>query len=100
MTPAELGERRSTLRELCKEHGRREDAVQVSLRANVTLGDPVQSDTGDRTPLTGTADDIVDDLHRYEDAGLEYLVLSLVADDTDSTIDRVKRFANEIAPRV
>ena len=51
-------------------------------------------------PRTGTVDDIVDDLRRYEEAGLEYLVLSIAATDTESTIEGLHRFADEIAPRV
>jgi probable F420-dependent oxidoreductase len=100
LTPGELAAKRETLRRLCKEHDREESSVEVSLRANVRIGETQYSDTGDRTPLTGTVDDLVDDLRRYEEAGLEYLVLSVAARDTDSTIEGLHRFADEIAPRV
>ena len=100
LTPGELAAKRESLRRLSKEHGREDGSVQVSLRANVRIGETQHSDTGDRTPLTGTVDDIVDDLRRYEEAGLEYLVLSVAARDTESTIEGLHRFADEIAPRV
>ena len=50
--------------------------------------------------LTGSISDIVDDLKRYDEAGLEYLVLSVAASDTESTVEAVNRFAEEVAPKI
>ncbi len=35
-----------------------------------------------------------------EEAGLEYLVLSVAAGDTESTVEAVNRFAEEVVPKV
>ncbi len=99
-TPEELSEKRDTLRRLCQEYGRDPESVQITLRATAKLGEPQRSPSGDRVPLTGQTGEIVDDLKRYQDAGLEYLVLSTAADDTDSTIHALERWADEVAPRV
>ena len=72
----------------------------MTLRATVQMGQSQFSPDGDRVLLTGSVSDIVDDLKRYDEAGVEYLVLSVAAADTESTVNAVKRFAEEVAPRV
>ena len=50
--------------------------------------------------LTGAASDIGDDLKRSDESGLEYLVLSVAASDTESTVEAVNRFATDVVPKV
>ena len=75
------------------------DSIEISLRMTTQIGEPQRSADGERVPLTGATQQIIDDLRRYEQAGLEYVVLSMEAGDTQSTIDSVRRFADEIAPK-
>ena len=72
----------------------------ATARATAHLGEAQQGPGGNRAPLTGQTVDIVDDLKRYKDAGLEYLVLSTAAQNTDSTLDALKRWADEVVLRV
>lgn len=100
LAPAELEERRRELRLMCEQGGRSPGSVGVTLRATLQLGAPQRAQSGERTPLTGTATEVADDIRRYEEAGLEYLVLSVAARDTHATVASVQRFAEEVIPRV
>ena len=98
-TPEEVAEKREVLRRLCEENGRSSDSVAVTLRATLEMGEPQRPQSGQRAPLTGTAAEILEDIGRYEEAGLEYLVLSVSAKDTESTTEAVRRFADEVVSR-
>ena len=87
------------MRRLCEENGRSPDSVAVTLRATLGMGEPQRSQSGQRAPLTGTAAEIVEDIRRYEEAGLEYLVLAVSAKDTDSTTEAVRRYADVVVSR-
>ena len=100
LTPEELSGKRRRLSEYCASEGKNPEAVQITLRATVQLGQPQPSPDGGRVLLTGSVSDIVDDLKRYDEAGLEYLVLSVAASDTESTVEAVNRFAAEVAPKI
>ena len=100
LTPEELALKKQALRGLCQEHGRSPDSVQVTLRATMQLGLMQRSPAGYRVPLTGQVGHVLDDVRRYEEAGLEHLVLSVAAADTDSTVESIRRFADEVVARV
>ncbi len=100
LTPEELAGKRLTLSEYCADEGKSPEAVQITLRSTVRFGQPQPSPDGGRVLLTGSVSDIVDDLKRYGEAGLEYLVLSVAADDTESTVEAVNRFAEEVVPKI
>jgi len=74
--------------------------VAVTLRATLQLGQSQGAQEGSRVPLSGTTSEIIDDIRMYEAAGLAYLVLSVAESATSLTIDAVRRFAEEILPRV
>ena len=74
--------------------------MDVTLRATMVLDEVQRAANGDRVLLTGSTSDVRDDIRRYEDASLDYLVLSVAASDTDSTIDAVRRFADDVLARV
>ena len=64
----------------------------------MSWGETSRNPDGSRTLLTGSPDDIRDDLLRYQEAGLDYLVLSVAAEDTDSTVRAVERLAEVALP--
>lgn len=96
LTPAELTHKRRQLRDLCEQAGRPPQGVQTTLRLTLSLDQPLTSDSGDRVPLTGTVPQIRDDIARYEEATLDYIVLSVAADTTAATVDAIRRFADEV----
>ena len=90
------------LRQLCAEEGRRQDSVFAGLAHPLFLGtprpaEPQSTDQGGRQALSGAPSEIIDDLRRYRDAGLEYLVISIPSGDRDYTVESLKFFAGEIA---
>ena len=89
-SPDELVDARQKLHELCIDQNRDPASVAVSLRATLALDKPRLLD-GVRTPLTGSASEIADDLRRYTDAGLEHLVVSVAASSTRITVENVRQ---------
>ena len=73
--------------------------MQTTLRLTLSLDQPLTSDSGDRVPLSGTVSQIRDDIARYEEAGLDYMVLSVAADSTAATVEAIRHFADEVAAR-
>jgi probable F420-dependent oxidoreductase len=96
LTPEEVAQKRQTLQQLCRQYGRPPEAVSVTLRATLALDEATYAPNGDRVLLTGTPKQIEDDLRRYEEAGLAYLVLSVTGTDTKTTIDAIQRFTDEV----
>jgi hypothetical protein len=68
-------------------------------RATLHLDDAQFDESGIRVILTGRTQEVIDNLKRHEEAGLEYMALSVAARDADSTIDAIKRFAEDVQPR-
>ena len=60
--------------------------------------------TSGRPLLTGTPDELVDDVHALAEAGVEHIVLRLWVSasdlDVDGVIDQYTRFAEQVIPRV
>jgi len=51
---------------------------------------------GERRPLTGTPQQIVDDIKRYEEVGVRHLHVNLQGDTLAQTLERMQRFADRI----
>ncbi|MBM3944924.1 MAG: TIGR03619 family F420-dependent LLM class oxidoreductase [SAR202 cluster bacterium] len=100
LTPDEVAERRGVLEKLCREQGRSFSDMRSALTANVHWGEAKKGDDGKRLALSGTTKDILDDVRRYEQAGLDHLIVSIAADSTDDTVARLRRFATDIAAKV
>jgi probable F420-dependent oxidoreductase len=98
LTPEEIATGGRVLRRLCEEAGRDPDTAKLGLNLSMSIGEPQRSPGGERVPLTGQVADIIDDVHRYRDAGLELLVISMTQVESGASLDGVKRFAQEVAP--
>lgn len=53
---------------------------------------------GNRRPLTGSPQQIADDVKAYEELGVSDLMLGLQADTLEETLARVERFADQVKP--
>jgi probable F420-dependent oxidoreductase len=51
---------------------------------------------GQRRPLTGTPQQIADDIKRYEDLGVRHMMVNLQGDTLEQTLERMQRFADRI----
>ncbi len=96
LSPRQVGTARQDLDRICRAEGRDPRTVGVTLRHTLVLGDARYDGNGERLHLTGTAAQVRDDVRRYREAGLDYLVLSVDAPSTRETLDAVRRFADEI----
>lgn len=96
LSPGQVRESRQALTRICRAEERDPRTVGVTLRHTLVLGEARFNGSGERVRLTGTATQIRNDINRYRDAGLDYLVLSVDAPSTRETVDAVRRFADEI----
>ena len=97
--PTELAAMRLKLRRMCEQNGRNPDDVGIGVCAAVRIGDLHSTQDGARVPFSGDIAAFANDVGSYREAGVELLVLSVAAPDTDATIDAVKRFAADVITR-
>ena len=98
--PATITQKLPLLRRLCEEAGRDPDQLTISTRVNnMAFGD--SGDTvGRPAPLSGTPQQIIDNIRRYEDAGVRHIVMGIRARDPDAMLQTIRRFADEVRPKV
>ena len=53
---------------------------------------------GQRRPLTGTPQQIADDIKHYEDLGVHHMMVNLQGETQAQTLERMQRFADRIMP--
>jgi alkanesulfonate monooxygenase SsuD/methylene tetrahydromethanopterin reductase-like flavin-dependent oxidoreductase (luciferase family) len=100
LPPAALAEKATTLRRLCAEAGRDPASLTISTRVNnVAFGDSGDT-TGRPAPISGTAQQMIDTIKRYADAGVQHIVLGIRGRDAETMIATARRFVEEVRPKV
>src|SRR5690606_17598424 len=93
------------LRKLAEERGRDPDGIKIAAR----VGHKILAEPNPDCPrmLIGTADQVVDQIKRYQEAGVSHFVIDLfyrapeIQNATiDDVITAIERLATEIRPRV
>ncbi len=98
--PDTIKEKRVRLRQLCIDADRDPDSLEISTRVNnVAFGDSGEM-VGRPAPLSGSAQQIIDNIRRYEDAGVSHIVLGIRGRDADTMLTTIRRFADEVRPKV
>ncbi len=92
-SPSEVSNTRNAIGTLCETEGRPPSEVAITLRSTLVLDREVLDETGQRKTLTGSPQQIRDDLDQYQDAGLDYLVLSIDQPTEDETAQAAFSFA-------
>ena len=64
------------------------------------MDETLENDDGERMAFTGNAETIIDDIGRYEEAGLNHLVIGFESDDLQQSLDRLDAFAETIMPNI
>ncbi|MBT3942131.1 MAG: LLM class flavin-dependent oxidoreductase [Chloroflexi bacterium] len=100
LTPDEVSAQRSNLIAACETAGREPDEVGISIRTGVTMG---SNDTGhdhseQRGLMTGEPAQIIEDIESYRAAGVDYMVLSVVGNSTEQTIENLNAFNTDVRP--
>ena len=98
MRPHEVAQGRDVVHQVRREHGLKIDGFQISIRTTAEVTDTPLGDG--RTPLTGTPEQILDDVRRYQEAGVEHIVLGPRAGGYEEAVRTVERFANDVIPKV
>jgi probable F420-dependent oxidoreductase len=93
LPPEEVADGIALLREEASKAGRDPTAVRVCFSTGVTLTDG----TGERRPFHGTPDQVVADIKRYQDVGVDRFVLGF-GGSPDQLGARLRRFAEEVRP--
>ena len=76
--PPTLAKKMPTLRRLCQEMGRDPSSIDISTRVGgVRFGDAGPVDSGRPAPLSGTPQQILDGVRRYEELGVGHIVLGI-----------------------
>ena len=95
--PDELAARARRLRELLAVAGRDPADVVIAFKAPFAFRD----DAGrDRTPLSGSPAQIVEDLQAYVAAGVRHFVLDFSVPTPAQMAEAMERFASEVRPHV
>ena len=97
LTPKEVAEKRIILRRLCQEAGRNPDEVKISLRGMVRF---TEGRGDNRSPLQGTTQQVTDDLRRYQEAGVEHIIMVPMGKTDEELIDVIERIAEEVRPKL
>ena len=96
-TPAQFAEYAARVTRHAQEAGRTPSSLDFAYSATwyndreaMTLPD------GQRRPMTGTPQQIADDIKRYADVGVRHMMVNLQGETLAQTLDRMQRFADGI----
>ena len=96
--PETLAEKVPTLRSLCSEAGRDPDSIEITAKINVVHFGGSGRYVDDRpAPLSGTAGQKLEAIHRYEEAGVTEIVMGIKEDPTEQmlqTVEKVRQRGN------
>jgi probable F420-dependent oxidoreductase len=92
--PPELAVRVRRLHELAAAAGRDPASLTVAFKG------PVRFDRSARSPLTGTPDQIAEDLREYVVAGVRHFVLDFSVPTVPAMVEVLERFAADVRPNV
>ena len=102
ISPETLAENLGTLRRFCEEAGRDPDTIEICPKENIfSFGDPRSDrDAGTVSPTVKTQQ-MVDTIHRYEEAGASHIVLDLIRGITvDEMVHGAERFADQVKSKL
>lgn len=96
-TPEEFAAYAARIKRHAQESGRDPSALDFAYSANwYNDQQALTLPNGQRRPLTGTPQQIADDIKRYEEVGVRHLMVNLQGDTLEQTLARMQRFADRI----
>ena len=98
-TPAQFAAYAARVKRHATEAGRDPSALDFAYSANWFNDQQAQTlPDGQRRPLTGTPQQIADDIKRYEELGVRHIMVNLQGETQAQTLERMQRFADRIMP--
>jgi probable F420-dependent oxidoreductase len=100
MTPDEIAAQKFHLQQACVTAGRDPSEVGISIRTSVTMGGTTtgHDHSEQRGLMTGEPAQIIEDIESYRSAGVDYMVLSVVGNSTDETVENLNKFNTDVRP--
>jgi probable F420-dependent oxidoreductase len=98
-TPAQFAAYAARVKRYATEAGRDSSSLDFAYSANWYNDQQAQMlPDGQRRPLTGTPQQIADDIKRYEELGVRHMLVNLQGETQTQTLERMQRFADRIMP--
>ena len=98
-TPAQFAAYAARVKRYATEAGRDPSSLDFAYSANWYNDQQAQTlPDGQRRPLTGTPQQIADDIKRYEEVGVRHMMVNLQGETQAQTLERMQRFADRIMP--
>jgi probable F420-dependent oxidoreductase len=98
-TPAEYATYAARVKRYAQDAGRDPSTLSFAYSANwFNDQQAVTLPNGERRPLTGTPQQIVDDIKRYEDVGVRHMMVNVQGETQAQSLERMQRFADRIMP--
>ena len=89
------------LRRFCLEHGRDPSSLGLAVHVNnVGFGEKDAYGRSGVAPFSGTAQQILDNVHKYQDAGIGHISMNIKGAGVQERLDNMERFAEQVRPRV
>ena len=99
--PDTLAEKLPVFRRLCEQAGRDPENIQLSTRINnMGFGSPGGDGDARPAPLSGSPQDMIDTIHRYEETGVSHIALGIRGPDLQGLVQNVERFASEVMRKI
>ena len=98
-TLAQFAEYAARVKRYATEAGRDPSSLDFAYSASWLNDQQAQTlPDGQRRPLTGTPQQIADDIKRYEELGVRHMMVNLQGETQAQTLERMQRFADRIMP--
>jgi len=98
-TPEQFADYATTVKHHALESGRDPSALSFAYSTNwYTDQQALTLPNGQRRPLTGTPQQIADDIKGYQEVGVRHMMVNLQGDTLEQTLERMQRFADRIIP--
>lgn len=98
--PSDLKMRVARLREVLEQEQRSLSEITICLCRGFTVTDSPTKNLGERRPLIGTPDEILEDIHDYREAGAHVLRLQFRSLDVNDHLRQMDRLANGVLHRL
>jgi probable F420-dependent oxidoreductase len=98
-TPEQFADYATTVKHHALESGRDPSALSFAYSTNwYTDQQALTLPNGQRRPLTGTPQQITDDIKGYQEVGVRHMMVNLQGETLEQTLERMQRFADRIMP--
>jgi probable F420-dependent oxidoreductase len=97
-TPEQFADYATTVKHHALESGRDPSALSFAYSTNWYTDQALTLPNGQRRPLTGTPQQIADDIKGYQEVGVRHMMVNLQGETLAQTLERMQRFADRIMP--